>query len=146
MTPNRFYGDPKLFLGQNGSSLVFKGGQPVMDGGLENQASISLFTSTGWWGNDLISDADKQIGSDFEETARGTITLQKLRDIEKSSVSALQYQAYGDIEATAINQVSSRIDLLIRITSPGKDVEELRVTRNGQNWQNQAVDPAYEKE
>jgi phage gp46-like protein len=54
-------GDPRIFMDDgDGSYLLFKGGQPVMDSGLENAVFISLFTTLdppesvlGWCGNYL---------------------------------------------------------------------------------------------
>lgn len=138
MIKNRFQGDLKLLLTENGTTLNFISGQPEMDDGLENQALLSLFIAPGWWGNSLIDDVNQKLGSDFEETARGAITLRKLRDIEQSAEKNLKAPVFGEKTANAINLVGWKVDLSIEIKSPGKDVEELRITRNGQNWLNQA--------
>lgn len=135
---DRFQGDPKLYLTPSGSTLRFEGGQPVMDGGLENLASISLFTAPGWWGNSLLPEEDRKIGSDFEQIARGAITLQKLTDIKQSAENALDNPAFGGADATVTNPVNWRIDMTAVITPPGQDIEELSLSRNGQNWINQA--------
>lgn len=135
---DRFSGDPKLYLTPSGVDMSFEGGQPVMDAGLENLAGISLFTAPGWWGNSLSSKEDEQIGSDFEETARGSINLQKLTDVKQSAEKALTNPAFGNAVATVTNPVNWRIDARFLITPPGKGVQELRFTRNSQNWQNQA--------
>lgn len=139
---NRFQGDPKIFIGPNGATLNFESGQPVMDAGFENQVVISLFTAPGWWGNSLISDVNQQIGSDFEEKAKGSITLKKLAQVEQDAERVLEYQAFGDIEVTVINPESQRLDMGVKISAPGQDVNELRLTRNAQNWQNQAIQGA----
>jgi hypothetical protein len=135
---NRFTGDPKLYLTASGSDIIFKGGQPVMDSGLENLASISLFTAPGWWANSLTTDENKKIGSDFEETAKGSITLQKLSDIEKAYENTLDNPAFGEVSADVINPENWRLDVSGTIKPPGKDIEQLRLTRNGQNWINQS--------
>jgi phage gp46-like protein len=140
-----FSGDPKLILDNDGVYISFIGGQPIMDQGLENQALISLFTGHGWWGNSLIDNEDQKIGSDFESTAKGSITLEKLRDIEQAAEKALDSDIFGDIEAVVTNPVSTKIDMNTIIKSPGKDPDQLLLTKNGQNWINQAVDPAYRK-
>ena len=49
-----FDGDPKLILTQNGATLQYLGGQPVLDRGVENQATIALFTAPGWCGNKFL--------------------------------------------------------------------------------------------
>ena len=140
---DRFQGDPALSLGPNGSTLTFRGGQPIMDQGLENQAQISLFTAEGWPGNFLLSP-DGQIGSDFEETARGAITVASLARVEQAAKTALAAPIFGDIEALAINPESWRLDVGIIVGPPG-DRETILLTRNGQNWINQAANPASEQ-
>lgn len=135
---DRFSGDPKIYLTQDGAEMLFEGGQPVMDSGLENLAGISLFTAPGWWGNSLTLNEDEKIGSDFEETALGPITLQKLADIKQIGESALDNQAFGDVDMTVINPVNWRIDVATVISPPGQDIGQLILTRNGQNWINQA--------
>lgn len=135
---DRFQGDPKLYLTPDGVNLNIIGGQPVMDQGLENQATLSLFVGEGWWGNDVLPDANK-LGSDFEETAKGSITLTKLNDIRQSGINALQYEAFGKIEGEVLNPESSQLKTIFTISPPGGDVQSLILTRNGQNWINQAA-------
>lgn len=135
---DRFQGDPKLYLTPSGVDMVFSGGQPIMDAGLENLAGISLFTAPGWWGNSLTTNEDEKIGSDFEETARGAITLTKINDIKQSAENSLSNPAFGTVEADVTNPVNWRIDMKASISPPGQDAGELALTRNGQNWINQA--------
>lgn len=136
---NRFQGDPKIFLTANGSSLKFISGQTVMDAGLENLVNISLFTKDGWWGNSLTDKNDENIGSDFEKTSRGSITLSKLNDIKQSAERALKNPAFGKITTEVLNPISYSLNIINRIEPPGNDIQELRVSRNGQNWQNQSL-------
>lgn len=138
MSKNRFQGDPKIYITENGADFNFIAGQPDMDAGFENQAMISLFTSPNWWGNVLIDNAGQKIGSDFEEKAKGSVTLKKLAEIEQNAIRVLEYPAFGNIEATASNPESSRIDLSILISPQGQDVAELSLSRNAQNWKNQS--------
>ena len=135
---NRFQGDPKIYLTPDGADLNFFAGQPDMDDGFENQVILSLFTAPGWWGNALIDNIDQQYGSDFEEKSKGPITLEKLAQIEQDAKRNAEYRAFGDIKTKAVNPVSNQTNLSISIFAPGKDVDELRLTRNAQNWQNQA--------
>jgi hypothetical protein len=140
-----YSGDPYLTLSANGSRLTFIGGQPVMDQGLENQAMIALFTTQGWAGNELIADPDQKIGSDFVEAANQPITLQSLTDIEQAAVRALASPAFGRVTATANNPESDRIEVSILIEPPGQDSATIVLTRNGLNWQAQALNPAHER-
>lgn len=141
---NIFQGDPAIKMTKNGATLVFKGGQPVMDQGVENESSISLFTEEGWPGNYLLPPKSR-IGSKFEKLARGPITLSKLALIEQSAVNAHNSAIFGKITAEASNPESWRTDVKILISPPGGNKTEILLTSNGQNWINQAANPAHER-
>ena len=140
-----FSGDPKLVMTVDGSKLVFKGGQPVMDQGLENLALISLFTGKDWVGNAFISDPDKKIGSDFEATANQPVTLRSLNSIALAGEKALDNPSFGKLAVDVTNPNSYRVDAVITIESPGQDINTLILTKNGQNWINQNINPAYRR-
>lgn len=142
---NIFSGDLYITLSENGSTIIYIGGQPVMDQGLENQAIIALFTTQGWAGNTLLDDPNQQIGSDFVEAANQPITLQSLTDVEQAAVRALESPAFGRVTATATNPESDRIRVEILIEPPGHDSATIILTRNGLNWQAQADNPAHER-
>ena len=137
-----FQGDPLLSLGVDGSKLTFVGGQPVMDRGLENLVLISLFTSPGWSGNDLFDNIDQKIGSNFLSSANQPITLDSLNDIKDAAEKALTDTIFGKVTVIVLNPNGYRIDVKIIIEPPGKDIQELLVSKNGINWQAQIVDPA----
>lgn len=141
-----FEGDPKLILTKDGAELVYRDGQPVMDEGLENNALISLFTAPGWIGNTLLNE-DEQIGSDFEGQARGTLTLSKLADIENAAVRALDtsFQKVSESIAQVNNPMGNQLDMFVRISPPGQDVDLLLTSKNGLNWRSQALDPANKR-
>lgn len=137
-----FDGDPKLILNENGSELIFTGGQPVMDAGLENLALISLFTRTGWVGNDLFPDPNQKIGSNFEESTNQPITLNALNDIRDAAIKALTDPIFGNVTVNVTNPNGYNINVQIIIEPPGQDIQELLISKNGINWQSQAIDPA----
>ena len=141
MTDN-FSGDPRLTLGANGSSLVFKGGQPVMDQGLENLSLISLFTERGWFGNVFFASLDQKIGSDFMSATKSPITITTLNNVRQAADKALENPAYGNREIEVLNPNANNLDVRITNEPPGQDVNELLLTRNGLNWLNQANNPA----
>lgn len=142
---NIFSGDPYLTLGPNGATLTYIGGQPVMDQGLENLAMIALFTKPGWAGNTFFADPNQHIGSDFVEAANQPITLQSLTDVEQAAVRALQSPAFGRVTAVAANPASENLIVKIRNEPPGQDSQTIILTRNGLNWQAQALNPAHER-
>lgn len=131
-------GDPRLFLDENGSRLIFTGGQPAMDTGLENLALIALFTTPGWAGNDLFNDPNQQIGSDFLTLSRQPITLASLNDIRDAAGKALDSDAFGKVTVDVLNPTGHRIDVSILIEPPGADIQTLLISKNGLNWQAQA--------
>ncbi len=139
-----YQGDPYITLEPNGSELTFLGGQPILDAGVENQATLSLFTEEGWPGNHLLDD-DQKVGSDFEETARKPITLTSLALLERSAENALNADLFGTIRAVASNPESYQQNVAIRIEPPGSDPDTILLTKNGQNWINQAANPAHRR-
>ncbi len=142
---DNFQGDPRMILGINGASLEFIGGQPVMDQGLENQALIALFTRKGWAGNSLFRDPNQQIGSDFEEATNQAITLTSINDMRDAGEKALESPIFGEVTVTVVNPKSNILDFTFLIKSPGGDLKTLLLTRNGQNWVSQGVNPAYRR-
>ena len=147
--PSRFSGDPKIYLDENGADLRFDGGQPVMDAGLENAVTISLFTRDGWWGNDLFAQESEQLGSDFEITAAQPITSTSFVDTESAAETAVQWMVDSGISlrntATATNPSSRNTAVNLLIEPPANSSLELQVLKNGTNWINQKLDPASEK-
>ncbi len=142
---DRFQGVPKLILTADGSTIQYQGGQPVMDQGLENVAMISLFTAPGWWGNSLVQNQDQEIGSNFEAETKKPITLQMLTDVQTAAENALDDPSFGKVNTTVLNPEYDRLEITNLIEPPGQDTQEIILTRNGQNWINQAVDPAYKR-
>lgn len=141
---NSYEGDPRLVLTNNGVTLTIKGGQPVMDQGFENQAQIGLLSGKGWAGNIFLTP-DQQIGSDFVEIAKGSITLAKLNDIKQAAEKDLASPAFGNVVSTVKNPESNFLRITSVISPPGKDQQELILLRNGTNWINQAINPAYRR-
>jgi hypothetical protein len=128
----RFEGDPKLFFTENGFDLRYAAGQPVMERGLENQAFISLFTKEGWAGN-VFLPPENRVGSDYEETCAGSITLAKLADIENSAARAMTSKAFQRVSAEARNPRSDTLLVEIKAGSGGV----LSFSREGGLWRNQ---------
>lgn len=145
---DRFEGDPKIVINENGSDLVFNDtGQPVMDRGLENASTISMFTEKGWCGNVFFSNPNQQIGSDYEKTARQPITISSINDLGSQAEKAHAWMVNTDVAsaifATSSNPQSNRLETAVLIEPPGKDPEVLLAKKHGQNWVYQKIDPAY---
>jgi phage gp46-like protein len=152
---SRFQGDPKMVLDENGSSLVIRGGQPIMDQGIENAALISLFTTKvksekiDWWGNSYARRVSQKIGSAFEVEAKKTITISQLSKIRNAGELALQWMidvgAALKVAGSVINPQSNRIEAAFGIEPPSQDLNILLLKQYGANWIAQKNDPANEK-
>lgn len=147
MTNSIYQGDIRVFLGSNGSYFSFVGGQPIMDQGFETMVLIALFTRPGWVGNTLFDDSDTHIGSEFEEAFEQPLNLAALNEIEDRGSKALEFMINSglasEIDVSAANPVSDRVEVTITIKRPNKDISELLIIKNGINWVFQALDPAH---
>jgi len=137
MTPDPFAGDPRLLLTPAGADLQIAGGQPLMDPGLENQVLISLFTGEGWCGNQFLPPLSR-IGSDFELTCRGPITLTRLADIANAAERALKSDYFPELAVDVKNPTSDHLVITITLGSG----RVLTLNRKGLKWQAQAAYPA----
>lgn len=148
MTYNRFQGDPAIKITENGATIEFIGGQPIMDQGLNNAVLISLFTKNGWWGNVLEKDENKKIGSEYEKQ-RTIIDIKTINDIRDAAEKALQWmkniKLSSKIDVSVSNPISNQIFTKITIHPPGTDKKELLFIKNGLNWISQAINPAHER-
>jgi phage gp46-like protein len=150
----QYQGDPRLFLDGEGSFLIWRGGQCVMDQGLENAVDISLFTRLdpktsplGWAGNYLIDDIKQHVGSRFEEVADRPITFSGLTDISNAAKLALDWLiTAGLAKEITVETTNPRYEwrrVAVRITRPDLTDKEIVLLRNGQNWIYQTTDPAH---
>jgi phage gp46-like protein len=148
MSFNRFQGDPAIRITDSGASMEFIGGQPVMDQGLENAVIISLFTKKGFWGNTLVTEESKKIGSDFEKI-RTIINIQTINDYTDSINNALKWMKdsglVNKIDVNVTNPTADQINAKIILYPPSQDALELLFIKNGLNWIQQAQNPAHER-
>lgn len=146
---DRFQGDPKLILTEEGVDISYEGGQPVMDQGLENAAIMSLFVDGAWWGNDLFTDVNQHLGSDFEEATRGSITISSLVKIQKAGEKALGWMIdTGVAKSTTVvakNTNGNQIEVEVTIEPPSRDTQVLLAEKHGANWVAQKDYPAHER-
>lgn len=145
---NRFQGDPAIKLTPGGADMKFIGGQPVMDQGIENAAIISLFTKPGWWGNSLITENNKKIGSKFQQQ-RTIIDIDTINDYTDDATIALQWMVNSrlasKVDITVTNHRGDEIKTDIKIYPPGQTLRQLLFLKNGLNWIAQSCNPAHER-
>jgi phage gp46-like protein len=151
---NIYEGDVRLFMEANGSTMIFKGGQPIMDGGLEMAVLISLFTRNtykntdrSWPGNILFDDPNQKIGSDFEESLEKPITADYFRDVEDSGEKAIEWLIANNqiksVDISVINPESYIAEVDIFIKPPYDENFILRVSKNSNSWVVQKLSPAH---
>lgn len=150
MSLNLFSGDPKIFVNRNGAYLDWRGGQCVMDAGLENTALFLLLIEPDWPGNYLFDNQDHEVGKGrFLEVVNQPITALSLLDAEAAAEQALEpMKTWGlasDISAEVTNPEGQEIRTTIEITPPDRDPVVLVGLRNGVNWIWQIKDPAYRR-
>lgn len=142
-------GDPRLVLTEDGATIEYRGGQPVMDSGLENAALISLFTRRDWPGNIYIDDPDMQVGSDFESACEKPITRTMLVGVADAAKRALAWmKSKGlarQIDAVASNPAGQMIKVAIVVYPPTRPAIALNLSRYGGNWTAQIARPAQER-
>jgi len=148
MIYNRYAGDPAVTITPDGAKMKFINGQPVMDQGLHNAVLISLFTKKGYWGNSLITEESKKIGSDVEKTAlEPIVSMQSINNMTDAIDKALSWMTdtklSKDNEITVTNPSSNNLRATIKITPPGRDSQTLLFLKNGLNWIGQALNPAH---
>jgi hypothetical protein len=118
---------------ENGTEFEYVGGSPVMDQGVHNAALISLYTRRGWCGN-MFLPPESRIGSDFEQTCEGSLTLSKLADVERAAELALVSPLFPEVRARARNPNSDTLEVTIKIGPGGS----LSLNREGPLWRAQA--------
>jgi phage gp46-like protein len=154
MANNIYEGDPRLYLSPDGLYLDFRGGQPIMDAGLENTIIIPLITRNkakysqkSWVGNLVFPNRAVHIGSDFEEGLEQPITISSLEDVKQRAEKALQFMIDSGLASEIIvevaNPVGYRTEISILVRPPNLPEFELLLVKNGINWVVQRKDPTY---
>jgi hypothetical protein len=153
MTTDIYEGDLKIIITADGASLEFKGGQPVMDRGIENSVIIDLGTKSkgieshqnGWIGNYLFNDPAQRIGTDYQDSFENQpITLSGLATREQETKAALTGSIYGKIETEVTNPTSDKVINQIKVNPPAGAFLFQNETFS-KLWIFQAIDPASER-
>lgn len=148
MAYDRTQGDPKVKIDGDGADLVFRGGQPVMDSGLENAVLISLLSGSEWFGNAFASPTSR-IESRFYQLSLKPITASRLAELERAAKADLKgLVSQGVIAEPAVrasNPTGDRILVEIAVSPPGRTAEVILLSRYGGNWSVQTTNPASAK-
>jgi phage gp46-like protein len=116
---SRYDGDVRITLDDSGEgAITFRAGQPDMDAGLETAALISMFTESGWWGN----EAGEEIGATLDEICRAPLTDDTRNAAEEAVRKCLAWMvSEGVAESVEVSASIVGINLLllaITITEP----------------------------
>lgn len=137
----RTQGDTKIFMLPGGIEIIYDGGQPIMDSGLENSVLIYLFTERGWPMNKILP-LSEQIGSDFISECRKSINITQLRKIEIVATQALkpfETIGFGKIRDLSVKMITgNQIFLSFVVDPPGANAIEIQLSGYGANWKMQA--------
>lgn len=146
---NNFSGDPAFKIDKNGSTLVFREGQPVMDQGFENAVLISLLTERNWPGNALLRNESNKIGSDVQKSNKLPINRDGLNKRSDAITKALQWAKtdglFKDVIVSVTNPSGSIILANIRIIPPNGEAVNLTLENFGLNWRMQKENPAHRR-
>jgi len=147
MITERFQGDPKIIIDEDGAELTFQAGQPVMVRGIENAVILSLFTESDWIGNTLVTRPTQKFGGKFLEAIKQPITVSALNDIRNAALSDLnaliEIGLFEEIDVAVKNPQSTRLSVVIVVKPPGSELEVFLLTNNGLLWTFQTIDPAH---
>jgi len=144
-------GEPRMCMVDGGVDWEVRGGQPVMDAGIENWALISLFTESDpyWWGN-YVLDGEYRLGdSNFVAILKDSITRTGLIDADKEVRRALELmkekRIASEIKAELAINEQGGLDLVVQVYGPVSTLLNLLIQKHGLNWVMQATDPANER-
>jgi len=145
---NRFAGDPCIQVTQDGATMLFIGGQPVLDQGFENAVNISLFTRPNWFGNVFFKKNSEKIGSDYQDECEKTIvnitSINNITDAAERALKWMKDNGLADkINVTVANPKTDYIKTNIEISPPNSGNQNFLFTKNGANWIGQAQNPAH---
>jgi len=149
MVIDRFQGDPRVVIDEDGADLEIQAGQPVMDRGIENSVLLSLFTASDWVGNTLVEKPTQKFGGKFLNAVKQPITATALTDIRNAVLSDLNWMIETglaeDIDVQVTNPQSTKLKVLLVVKPPKSDLEVFLLTNNGLLWVSQSIDPANER-
>ena len=149
MVIDRFQGDPRIVIDEDGADLEIQAGQPVMDRGIENSVLLSLFTASDWVGNTLVEKPTQKFGGKFLNAVKQPINATALTDIRNAVLSDLNWMIETglaeDIDVQVTNPQATKLKVLLVVKPPKSDLEVFLLTNNGLLWVSQSIDPANER-
>jgi phage gp46-like protein len=143
MKRRKTVGDPEMVLTPDGMDLVYKGGQPVMDGGIGNAVLVTLLSEE-WVANPLVR-SPMRLGGKFLEATKKAITVSALNEMRVAAIADLQWmideKVASKIDVVVSNPKHDRIEVVVIVKPPAGDLKILQISKYGPNWVSQALDP-----
>ena len=134
---DKFQGDPKFFINENGSRFVWINGQPIMDQWLENEILHAIFTPT-WFGNSLFDSENEKFTSRLLETLDDVVTLESLNNIrdaiEKATNYIVETQKVKSIDVRVFNPRHNGITIEIIVTDKRNNLKLINFSYENSQW------------
>lgn len=135
------YGDPKLYITNDGVDINLIDGFPEMETGLENTSVIAMYTKSGYPFNAISDNEIEKAGNDFLEQISKPITKNQIIVVqdaaEKAYAPLISEGIIRSVQAT-ISLENGVYSLSIILTAPTGENQELIFKKYGQLWINQA--------
>jgi len=128
---DKFSGDLKITVSEDGADFKVEGGQPEMIVGVEQEALMSLFTRKGWPGNALLG---KELGSDFEANLFGNMDSEYLEKLANQAAISILGGAVAAGSAEAVNFSNNDIRITVTGSAGG-----MNIIRENALWSAQAA-------
>lgn len=147
--PDRFQGDPYVYMTSNGLAMKFVDGQPIMDQGFENSVLLSILLTEDWPLNPLLPAEAQLIRSKFLTAVKSAITSDTLNNARtglNNDLAFLVSKGYASrIQVDVTNPTGYITEAKIFIYLPNGDAVEIMARNNGANVFLQATYPANER-
>lgn len=141
-------GDLALFLDSNGGNIQNINGEPVMDGGIETVAILSLFGTQEKevWFNEYLNGSEKYTAEFYSFMVANSITLKNLLTAQEYALRDLQWLKDDGIADEIVVELTTfgknRVNMTIGIYADGNTVFE---NTYEVNWGYQIDDPAHNR-
>lgn len=149
-----YEGDVLLYQSLNGGEIDYIDGQPVMTGGFETAAYLSLFGGNKdddgskdnpltWWGNVEETDPDKRYISRTQYILQGLpATAANLRRLEEAARLDLNWfltsKIASSVEVEAVIPEFNKVNIAVTIKAEGKE-SQFNFTENWRAFKNQST-------
>jgi hypothetical protein len=137
--------DIKITLDPDGAELHMVEGDAIRENGVENLANLALLTKDGHWSEDFETSPDAKYKGNYLKTNKLPITRDNLITVARAAEKDLAGPPFGEINSLATNPIGQQQLLETVIKPVNSDPFVLSLTKNGQNYIQQILDPAYLK-